>query len=44
VRESMDFKVKALQAEKFVEVLEEKIKELEKLIEELQGIGNSMKF
>ena len=40
----MDFKVKALQAEKFVEVLEEKIKELEKLIEELQGIGNSMKF
>ena len=32
---SMDFRVKAWQAEKFVEVLEEKIKELEKLVEEL---------
>ncbi len=32
---SMNFRVKAWQAEKFVEVLEEKIKELEKLIEEL---------
>jgi len=32
---SMDFKVKAWQAEPFVEVLEEKIKELEKLIDEL---------
>ncbi len=32
---SMDFRVKAWQAETFVEVLGEKIKELEKLIDEL---------
>ena len=32
---SMNFKVKAWQAEKFAEVLEEKIKELEKLVDEL---------
>lgn len=31
----MDFKVKALQAEKFVEVLNKRMEELEKLIEEL---------
>jgi len=40
----MDFKVKALQAEKFVEVLNKRMEELEKLIEELQGIRNSMKL
>ena len=32
---SIDFRVKAWQVEKFVEVLEEKIKELEKLVDEL---------
>ncbi len=32
---SIDFRVKAWQAEKFVEVLNEKIKELEKLVDEL---------
>ena len=32
---SMDFRVKAWQAEKFIEVLDRRMEELEKLIEEL---------